>query len=366
MPLTQHEIVDQLGISRGTLHRVLTDSPLVKESTRSRILQELQRLNYTPNAIARGLKTRRTRSIGLIGPAAIKLSNIDKLNALNLAARTHGYSVIFGYSDGSSEEDANCIRDLRSRMVDGFITLGRGLPECVPHYQSIIAAGIPLVTLYPIPGLNADCVFVDTRRSFCELTSHLISLGHTDIGILLDAGSSQYTINRELGFRDAMKKAKLPVNKDWVIRLAPDGIPIGDDEKSQKMLWGISDYQFGFSGASLLFAMKKRPTALVCYSDEFAIGALRCADLEGVSVPDELAIVGYDDKEPARFARVPLTSMHQPDEEVGRRAVDLLLERIQGNLVPSPVICPLAATLVVRESCGASLAPHKAGGKVPA
>jgi LacI family transcriptional regulator len=107
--LTQHEIVSKLGISRGTLHRVLTNSPLVKASTRDRVLEELQRLNYTPNAIARGLKTKRTRTIGIIGPAAIRMSNIEKLNALHFAAKRQGYSLLVGYSDGSSEEDAECI-----------------------------------------------------------------------------------------------------------------------------------------------------------------------------------------------------------------------------------------------------------------
>ena len=352
MPLTQHEVVDKLGISRGTLHRVLTRSPLVKESTRSRILKELERLNYTPNAIARGLKTRRTHSIGLIGPAAIKMSNIHKLNALHQEARRHGYSVIFGYSDGSSEEEAKCIQELRSRMVDGFVALGRGLAASIPHYQTLITAGVPLVTLYPIPGLDVDCVHVDTRRAFYELTSHLIGLGHTDIGILLDASLSQYSINRELGFQDAMTKAKLKINHDWVIRVTPDGMPAGKGENDQKSLWEISDYQFGFWGASLLFAKRKRPTAVVCFSDEYAVGALRAADVAGISVPDELAVVGYDDKEPARFARVPLTTMHQPDEKQGHLAISLLLDRINGKLPAKPVVHPLAATLVVRESSG--------------
>lgn len=353
--MTQHEIVKSIGISRGTLHRVLTDSPLVKEATKSRVLKELERLNYTPNFIARGLKTRRTQTIGIIGPAAIRISNIEKINALHTVAGEFGYSVIFAYSDGSSEEDAKCIRELRSRMVDGYIALGRGLPQSIPHYQGLIDSGKPLVLLYPMPGVEADCVYVDTREAFRELTAYFLRLGHRDVGILLDASSSQYSANRELGFRDAMKKARVPVNEDWIVHVTPDGTPIGSDEQSQKNLWKISDYQFGFWGASQLLAKRKRPSALVCFSDEFAIGALRAAQLAGVSIPDELALAGYDDKEPARFARVPLTSMHQPDEEIGRQAVSLLVDRIEGRLSrKEPMVRPLSARLVVRESCGAS------------
>jgi DNA-binding LacI/PurR family transcriptional regulator len=359
MPLTQHEIVEQLGISRGTLHRILNGSPLVKASTRERILKELDRLNYVPNAIARGLKTQRTNTIGIIGPAALKQANIDKLNAVHLAARELGYTVMLGYSDGSAEQDAMCIRELQSRMVDGFIAMGRGLPESVPHYQGVIKAGVPLVTLYPIEGLEADCVYVDTRKAYADLTRHLISLGHERIGLLLDPVPSQFSLNREYGFRDAMKAAGLEIRPEWIIYVAPDGTPGSRGNVTSSAHWQISDYQYGFWGASLMLAKRQQPTAVVCFSDEFAIGALRAADVAGVRIPEDLAIVGYDDKEPARFARVPLTTMHQPDEQIGKEAISLLLDRINGKIEdPAPVVRPLSATLVVRDSCGSKL-PRK-------
>jgi DNA-binding LacI/PurR family transcriptional regulator len=102
-----------------------------------------------------------------------------------------------------------------------------------------------------------------------------------------------------------------------------------------------------------MLAKRRRPTALVCFSDEFAIGALRAADLAGVRVPEDLALVGYDDKDCARFARVPLTTMHQPDEMIGKEAVTLLIDRISGKLPDKPIVRTLEARLVIRESCGA-------------
>ncbi len=351
MSLTQHELVDRLGISRGTLHRVLTGSPLVKASTRERVLREVKRLNYVPNVIARGLKTRRTRTIGVVGPAALRLSNINKVNALHLAAREMGYSLLLSYSDGSSEEDANCIRDLRSRMVDGLIAFSRGLAQSVPHFQSVLDAKIPLVTMYPMPGLKADCVYVDTRRAYDEMTSYLIGLGHTDIGLLtLGATRSLYFANRVLGFQDAMRKAGIKINPDWLMNAALDRSLQEEEEKS---MWQMSDYEFGFSETARILSMTRRPTALVCVSDENAIGALRAAQLAGVKVPDELALIGYDDKESAKYCRVPLTTMHQPDDEVARKAIALLVKRIEGRLSSrQPVRTAIRATLVVRESCG--------------
>jgi DNA-binding LacI/PurR family transcriptional regulator len=125
-------------------------------------------------------------------------------------------------------------RELSGRMVDGFIVLSRGLTQSIPHYKRLLEAGVPFVSLYPMPGLNADCAYVDTRRAFFELTKHLIDYGHRKIGLMLDASTTLYTENRETGFRNAMKKAGVRVNEDWVVRVTPDGAPVAADERSQK------------------------------------------------------------------------------------------------------------------------------------
>lgn len=356
MTYTQHQIVKRLGISRATLHRVLSDSPKVKPATRDRVLKELQELNYVPNAIAQSLKTSKTKTLGIMGPATANASQIDKLSSLYVAARELGYSIIFAYSDGSPEADANSIRELQSRMVDGIIAFDRGLHANTQLYKSLIDGGKPLVTLYPTPGVETDCIYVDTRDAFSRLTKHLIDLGHKEIGLLITASQSKYIVNRELGFRDAMKKAKLPVNDNWIIYASPDGMNTINSDDEEAAAWKISDYQYGFWGASLLFAKRSRPTALVCYTDEAAIGALRAAHMADISIPDELALVGYNDKEDAKFARIPLTTMHQPDELIGKKVLQTLVKRINGELPESPVIEALSAKLIVRESCGTSSA----------
>jgi DNA-binding LacI/PurR family transcriptional regulator len=356
MTYTQHQIVKRLGISRATLHRVLTDSPKVKPATRERVLEELQALNYVPNAIAQSLKTSKSQTLGIMGPATANASQIDKLTSLYVAARELGYSIIFAYSDGSPDADANSIRELQARMVDGIIAFDRGLQVNTQIYQSLVDSGKPLVTLYPTLGVETDCVYVDTRDAFRRLTKHLIDLGHKDIGLLITASKSKYIVNRELGFRDAMQQAELPINDKWIIYASPDGLSKINNDAEEVAAWNISDYQYGFWGASLLFARQKRPSALVCFTDEAAIGVLRAAQVAEVSIPDELALVSYNDKEDAKFARVPLTTMHQPDELIGHKVLETLVQRINGELPKEPQIQALSAKLVVRESCGATLA----------
>lgn len=352
MAYTQHQIVKRLGISRATLHRVLTNSPKVKSTTRERVLKELESLNYVPNAIAQSLKTSRTQTLGVMGPATANASQTAKLTSLYVAARDLGYSIIFAYSDGSPEADANSIRELQSRMVDGIIAFDRGLSDNTKLYEALIKSGMPLVTLYPVNGVETDCIYVDTRDAFRRLTEHLISLGHSDIGLLITASNSSYMINRELGFRDALKQANLPINESWIVYASADGQNTIKPEKDEAASWKISDYQYGFWGASLLFARKRRPTALVCLNDEAAIGALRAADLAEISVPEELALVGYNNKDDAKFARVPLTTMHQPDEMIGKEVLNILIGRIKNKLAEAPVVQSLKTQLIIRESCG--------------
>lgn len=353
--LTQKEIVDRLNISRGTLHRVLNDSPKVKASTRERVLRELEKMNYVPNMLAQGLKTRTTRTIGLVGPASLRLSNIDKLNALYQVARRKGYSITLGYSNGTAEEDEECVRRLRARMVDGFIVLGRGLKETVPLYQGLIDQGIPLVTLYPLPGLNADCVYVDTAGAFKRITQHLIGLGHEKIGLLINDSRSEYSLNRERGFRAALKEADLSLNENWVVRACVEGQGQEHDEAAEVRIWSVSDYEVGYVGMCRILERKNRPSAVLCLSDEAAIGALKAADELGCRVPEDIAVVGYNDDTCARFARVPLTTMHQPDKLVGERAVELLLRRIESQDEPwEPSLYPIEPELIIRKSCGAN------------
>lgn len=355
MTFTQHELVKRIGVSRATLHRVLTGSPLVKEETRARVQRDLERLNYVPNAIAQGLKNRKTNTIGVIGPATANESSTDKLTSVYEAARRRGYSLVFGFSDGTTAGDAIAIRELRSRMVEGIVAFARGLPEAAPLYKTLVKDGVPFVGLYPTPGVSTDCVYVDTRQAFRKLTAHLMALGHKKIGLLISDSQSTFMLNRVLGFRDAMTAAGLPVREDWIARATAETASGKQGEDLEKQIWRTSDYHHGFWGASLIFARKERPTALVCMTDEAAVGALRAADLAGISVPGELALVGYNDKELAKYARVPLTTMHQPDEMIGQEVISLLARRIAKELPPKPVVKALQTRMVIRESCGAPL-----------
>jgi DNA-binding LacI/PurR family transcriptional regulator len=353
--LTQKDVVEKLNISRVTLSRVLNNSPLVKSSTRERVLEELKALNYEPNILAQGLKNKSTKTIGLVGPASIRISNIGKLNAIYEATQKQGYSIAMGYSNGTAEEDRDCIRKLRARMVDGLIVMGRGLKETIPIYQEVINRGIPMVSLFPLAGLAMDCVYVDTQDAYKRLTQYLISLGHEKIGLLINDSHSEFTLHREKGFRAAIKEADLALNENWIVYARPENATGKHDESSEIRLWGNADYAIGYIAMKKLLSRKNLPTASLCLSDEAAVGALKAADELGCRVPEDMALVGYNDDDLAPYARIPLTTMRQPHDLIGEGAVSLLIDRIENKLKKSAVIKPIPTSLVVRESCGAHL-----------
>lgn len=347
MDLTQHEVADKLGISRGTLHRVLSGSPLVKASTRQRVEKALAELGYSPNIIAQGLRTGRTRTIGLIAIGDPKLSEVGKARAIHEAARSLGYSLVVTYGDGSEESEARCVEELRARKVDGLIVTGRGRLEGSPHFKKLIKARVGLVTIGPVASEETDCMVVDAVWAYAELTRHVISKGHRDIGLLQESIESTFSVAKEQGVSDALTAAGLQVRREWLLR-----VPVRLHPEDASKTRSVSDYRLGYDGALKFFGMERRPTAIICQSDQTAIGFQHAAKLNGIDVPGDIALTGYDDIPAAEFARVPLTTMRQPEEELGFRAVELLMRRMDNDWSGFPQTVVLRPTLIERDSCG--------------
>ncbi len=355
--IRQKEVAELLGVSRGTLHRVLVGSPLVNKKTRERIEAELKKLNYVPNRAAQSLKKGRSMTIGVLGPARIRAANMHKVNAIYMEAEARGYSVIIAYSDGSQEGDERGIKQLLSQMVDGIIVMGRGLCHPSDHFKDFKGHGKPIVSIYPIYDFKCDCVTLDTVAAFEELTSYLIGLGHHRIGLaFFPPRESRFVQMRESGYCKALKKAGLKVDPDLVICASPEELECEGADYVEGLDEADADFAAGYWAAEELIRRKNGMTALVCASDDAAIGALRAAHDAGVKVPDELAIVGYDNSTASRYTIPPLTTVHQPNGAMGRRAVEILVNRIDGKIKrKSYVVDKQKFKLIVRDSCGAKL-----------
>lgn len=333
------DIARESGVSKSTVSRVLNGQGHVSEEARKRVLEAVQRLDYTPNGLARGLSGRRT---GMVGFVLSDISNPffpEIARGVEDVARSLGYTVFLANTDGELEREEEAVRLLVERRVDGVI-FGSVTEDtrCLPRLAEI---GIPFVlagrsTRDP----HLDCVVVDNVTGGRLAAEHLIGLGHSRIAFIGGPPKVLASVERYEGFRQAMRAAGLA-------------------EDPSRVCWADFRYEGGYRQArSLLRSSRRRPTAIFAANDQMAIGAVDAALDLGLRVPEDVAVVGFDDIPAARLRTIQLTTVAQPKYDIGSLAMRLLAQRIDERSRSAPPGEPhrmlLAPRLVVRRTCGAA------------
>jgi DNA-binding LacI/PurR family transcriptional regulator len=238
-------------------------------------------------------------------------------------------------ASGELDAEQRALDECRSQMTDGLIVVHPSAHLSGEGLRPVVDAGVPVVTLAALPGIELDCVTVDRRHGAYLAVRHLLDLGHRRLGFL--HGDLRYDTDRErpVGLREAYAE----------LGLEPD-----------LSLWeeAAAGFRGGYEAAQRLLARSPGMTALFCNNDEVAVGAMRALREAGLQVPDDVAMVGFDDIEIAEFAPAPLTTVSQPITEQARLAVERLFARLDGagrDLAPETI--SLQPALVIRDSCGA-------------
>lgn len=327
--VTSTDVARRAGVSQATVSRVLGGSDRVAEPTRSRVLQAMAELGYSPNLVARAMKTKRTSSVGVLVAQLRNPFYPELLLAIGGALDRAGQRMVL-FSADSSEDAA--LDAIGQGLVDG-VMFTSGSAES-PALRAAIAKGAPVVLLNrSLPGFTGDQVTNDNPAGAAALAEHLVGLGHRRIAFLGGPAEASTTSERADAFR---------------ARLAALGAPLDP----ALVLSGPLTYESGAARIRQLLSTPERPTAVFGVNDITAIGAIDGARGMGVAVPDELSVVGYDDIDQADWAAYRLTTVRQPVEAMARRGVELLIERIA-----DPGIAPryerLPAELVQRESTAA-------------
>lgn len=334
MSYTLEEIARLAGVSRSTVSRVINHHPSVRPEVRERVWQIIREVGYQPHAAARNLATRRSQIVGVVIPETLPKVFSDPyfpavLRGISDALTEHGYHLMLSLLSPQQEEDFYQ-RALRGRVVDGIIVLSAQVTD--PLIRRAYQEGLPVVSIgrYPQePGVTY--VDVDNVGGGRMATEHLLRLGRRRVATIAGPQTMAPGIDRLEGYCAALQA--------WGLSPLPEWIAEGD-----------------FTEAGGYMAMHRllpaRPDAVFVASDLMAVGALKALREAGLRVPDDIAIVGYDDVELARFTDPPLTTVRQPIYELGRVAVHLLLRQLEeGTREPQRVILPVE--LVIRSSCGA-------------
>jgi LacI family transcriptional regulator len=308
--VTMTDVAREAGVSTMTVSRVVNDKGEISAATRSRVVEVIERLGYRPSSIARGLATKRTGTLGFVVPDVSNPFFSDIARGVEDEAYDQGYNVFLCNTKEDPVREKAVLESLEEKRVDGLLLCSSRLEDdalhaAVKHYPATV-----LINRH-LDGGNVGAVLVDDELGSRLATEHLLRAGHTRVGFLAGPAASRSGHLRAAGYRAPLEAAGLPPNGGWVRHCA-------------------ADVDGGRAVALDLLSEHPEVSALLCYNDLVAVGALQaCYDL-GRSVPADVAIVGCDDIPLAALVTPALTTCRAPRYDLGARAAEMLLERIQG------------------------------------
>jgi LacI family transcriptional regulator len=299
------------GVGVSTVSRVLNDSTAVSGSTRMRVLEAIEALDYEPSAAARALSTGRTSTIGVLAPFFTEPSVVERLRGVTRRLASSGYQVTLFDVELPEQGDA-ALRSLAVKgRVDGLLVVS--LPPTGAQLDRLEAAGVPVV-LIDRRCEGATAVFTDDEAGGRLATEHLLRLGHERIAFVGDTEKGPFGFTsseaRRRGHEAALRDAGITAHREYLRR-------------------GLHRRDAARVAAGELLALAVPPTAIFAASDHQALGVLEAASMAGVDVPGRLSVIGFDDLELARYCG--LTTVAQPLEASGARGADLLLEALAGG-----------------------------------
>lgn len=337
---TIQDVAKRAGVAPITVSRVINNSGYVGEAVRRRVQEAVDELGYVPNTLARSLRSRRTHTLALILTDITNPFFTTVARGAEDEASDAGYMLLLANTDEREAEEQRYLRMILQKRVDGVLL--------VPVRSGSDALGalhrlhVPVVVLDRRASDPAvDVVRCDSEGGAYELGKHLVSLGHREFATLVGPAGVSTADDRVAGFQRALAESG-----------APNPAPV---------YRGGFDLASGYEMTMRAMAAHPRPTALFAANNFLAIGALNALRDAGIRVPDDVALVGFDDLPPALVTFPFLTVAAQPAYEMGRRAVRLLLDRLEGDAPAEPREVVLPTELIVRTSCGGRVHSHSAG-----
>jgi len=328
--ITIRDVADRAGVSRQTVSRAINDKPGIDPQTRERVLAVARELGYRPSTLARGLKTNRTSTIGLVVPDIANPFFAEIARGASEVAYGVDYSVLLCNTDEGPEREWATLHMLEAHRVDGLLLVSSRLPD--EQLREAIERYAPIVVVNRQRGEHsgAGYVLVNDARAAESAVAHLVERGHARIGFIGDTSGSHSGRERWAGYLRAMRRAGLDLGDSWHLNCAPT-------------------VEGGRRAALDILTHNPELTALLCYNDLVAVGAIQACQTLHRAVPSDCAIVGWDDIVFASYVSPPLTTMRMPKYHLGEVAMSLLLDLI-GDPDCSGRTVTLDAELVVRKT----------------
>ena len=334
------EVAERAKVSIATVSNVIRGTRRVSPKLSARVHAAIQELNYSPNEIARSLKVRQTRMLGMVLPDITNPFFPEIIRGAEDSAFDRGYFLVTANTDEQIGRERRIVAALRSYRVDGILLASASSADA-SHLKSIMDAGVALVCLdRTVPGIKTDAVLLDNVRGARECVRHLLQRGHKRIGIITGALNLQTGRERLRGYEEALREADIPIDSRIVLE--------GDFRQD-------SGYRLG----QQIVQSAKRPTGLVVCNGVMTLGVLKAFEEMEISCPTDIALATFDDLALDSPFHPHLTTVVQPSYEIGARAATILMDRIEGRLNQEPSIVRVAPTLILRESTDLQLHANK-------
>ncbi len=325
------EVAKRAGVSIATVSNVIRGTKRVSPGVEERVRNAIQELDYFPNEIARSLKVKQTRMLGMVLPDITNPFFPEIIRGAEDSAFERGYFLVTANTNEQIGRERRIVAALRSYRIAGIL-LASAPGNDPTHIRRLNASGVPVVCLdRPVSGVQADSVLLDNVRGGRECVRHLIQVGHRRIAIITGHLKTQTARERLQGYEEALHDADIPITPDLILE--------GDFREES-----------GFARGTELLRRKQGVTAVFVCNGVMALGVLRALEAEGLRCPEDLALATFDDLSVDRTFHPHLTAVVQPGYEMGARAATFLMDRIEGRMTGPPYTVRIVPTLVTRES----------------
>lgn len=312
---TMKDVALQANVSTATVSRALMNPEKVSQATRNRVEQAALEVGYLPQMQGRNMKRNESRTILVIVPDICDPFFSEVIRGIEVTAAAQGYLVLIGDCAHQNQQEKTFIDLIITKQIDGMLLLGSRLPFDASIEEQRNLPPMVMANEFA-PELGLPTVHIDNLTAAFDAVNYLHELGHQRIGCIAGPEEMPLCHYRLQGYVQALRRSGITVDPHYIAR-------------------GNFTYEAGASALEQLLALPKPPTAVFCHSDIMALGALSWAKRQGLKVPEDLSIIGFDNISLAEFCDPPLTTVSQPRFDIGREAMLLLLNKLSGQFVDS-------------------------------
>lgn len=331
--VTIKDIANVLSITPSAVSKALNNHPRISEKTKVAVHQIAKNLNYQPNHLASALRKGKSNLVGVIVPLTNSNFFSSVIQKIEEVLNKKGYNIIITQSNESYKKECSNIDTLLYTQVDGIIASMANETTKLSHYEKIKSKGVPLILFDRGENdLGVDYIGIDDYKSSHLIIEHLVAQKCKRIAHIAGFSRTRIYKNRIKGYKDALKKNKLPIEKELIIE---SSLSLEDGRKKME----------------LLLQLKDRPDAVYVAGDYAALGALQVLKEQNIKVPEEIALVGFSDEPFTSLISPSISTINQHSKQIGKLAAETFLERIENpNWVPTLNKIILEPELIVRES----------------